>query len=361
MATPALAVGHRLQHLRIQQVLAVGDTATVYRAFDTDSQRVVVVKEYRPGALCQRTASGQVLPLSPPLAAAYAQGLQAFVNEADLLMALQHPALVPLLRCWRQDGTAYQVMPLLEGDTLHQWLAGLGTPPSEVWLRQLLAPLMDALQALHQRGGHHGNVSLRNIWLQFDNRAGSYLGHAPRPLLLGFGAAGRACSRTTQPGAAAGDNGFAPVEQADGAITVRQGAWTDVYGLCAVMYAAVAGRPPPPSLARMVQDDMVSARKVGRGRYSPSFLAAIDAGLTVRPHERLQDIDGLRRRLDEEPAVGSAAPSHHPPAGQVEQAAAAHGDTAPRRRQHQRPMWLWPASVAALLLLVALVGALLRG
>ncbi len=371
-SSAALAVGRRLRDLQVQQLLATGSTTGVYRALDSRSKQTVVLKEYLPQALAQRLANGHVQPLAAHMAAAYHRGLQAFLNEARLLMAVQHPALVQVLRFWEQDGTAYLVMPLVEGATLQHWLAGLGTPPSEDWLRKLLAPLMQALQALHGHGGHHGDVSLQSIWLQFDNRADSYLEHEPRPLLLGFSAACRALASAQAGAAPALHSGYGPIEQSDNAITVRQGAWSDVYALCAVMYAAIAGRPPPPSLARLARDDMVSARKVGHGRYSPAFLDAIDAGLAVRPHERVQSIEALRQQLHE-PAAGfmasavSALAAANANAGVLGAAGTVRSKHRPlpalqaaRRNGSPVPHSLWPAAVGAVLLLLALVGALLR-
>ncbi len=368
---PALRPGQRLRALEVRQVLAAGGSTTVYGALDSLSGQPVVIKEYLPQMLALRLPDGQVQPRAPEVAALYGRGLQAFLNEARVLMNVDHPALVKVLQFWEQAGTAYQVLPRAQGSTLQQWLAGLGTPPSEIWLRELLAPLMQALEALHRQGAHHGDLSLQSIWLQFDNRADSYLGQKPRPLLLGFGAAGRALAPPSASAAAALPGGFGPVELLDGAITVRQGAWTDVYALCAVLYAAICGRPPPPSLARMARDDMVSARKVGHGRYSPSFLAAIDAGLAVRPQDRVQSVAALRQLLDE---PVSSFRAHSASALAAARAAVSVGRSAmtapmsladvpppPARNGAPMPSWAWSAALGALLLLLALLAAWVRG
>ena len=78
---------------------------------------------------------------------------------------------------------------------------------------------------------------------------------------------------------------------------MKQGAWTDVYALCAVLYAAITGRAPTPSVGRLMKDEMVPVSQSARGKYSAAFLAAIDHGLAVRPENRPQDINSLRTSL----------------------------------------------------------------
>jgi hypothetical protein len=62
-----------------------------------------------------------------------------------------------------------------------------------------------------------------------------------------------------------------------------------------------------PSISRLVRDDLVPAQVAARGRYSASFLAAIDAGLVVRPERRpqtLQDFrNGFNRSEPSEPDI----------------------------------------------------------
>jgi hypothetical protein len=48
----------------------------------------------------------------------------------------------------------------------------------------------------------------------------------------------------------------------------------------------------------MVHDELVPARKAGKGRYSDAFLAVLDKALSVKPEQRFRSIDELRRALD---------------------------------------------------------------
>jgi len=293
-----LPTGHRLQEFVVQRVLGMGGYSVVYLAHDTRLDRRVALKEYLPATLAQRISTGEVVHRLPRFAQAFDKGLQGFINEARMLGSFDHPSLVKVFRFWSENGTAYMVMPYYEGITLKKWLSDLGAAPSEAWLRQLATPLADALNALHTEQCFHRDVAPDNILMLYERRGASYLEQAPHPVLLDFGAARRVIGDETQNLTAILKSGYSPVEQYDGEVSLRQGSWTDVYALCAVLYTAVTGKAPGSSIARLVRDEMASASELGRGRYSESFLAAIDAGLSVRPEQRPQTMGELLRRFD---------------------------------------------------------------
>jgi hypothetical protein len=140
-------------------------------------------------------------------------------------------------------------------------------------------------------------------------------------VLLDFGAARRVIGDATQQLTAILKSGYSPAEQYEGAETKRQGPWTDVYALAAVLYAAIAGRTPPSAIGRVVNDTMVPAVRLGAGRYSEPFLAAIDAGLVVRPDQRPQSMAAFRAALTA--TAAPAAPAARPAAVAAPRAAAA--------------------------------------
>ncbi len=119
---------------------------------------------------------------------------------------------------------------------------------------------------LHQAHCYHRDISPDNILLLKDGR----------PLLLDFGSARRVIGDMTQALTVFLKPGYAPMEQYAEEPSMKQGPWTDLYALAAVVYFAITGRPPIPSVARIMSDTMVPAAKVGAGRYSPEFLRAID-------------------------------------------------------------------------------------
>ncbi len=282
-----LPVGTHLGEFEIQDLIGEGGFGIVYLAYDHSLERQVALKEYMPSGLATRTTRMAVSVRSQKKLDTFTAGLKSFINEARMLAQFDSPALVKVHSFWEGNGTAYMVMPYYEGMTLKQALHSHKIKPTEAWIRMLLADLFDAIEILHRAHCLHRDIAPDNILLLKDGR----------PLLLDFGAARRVIGDLTQCFTAILKPGFAPIEQYADIAGLRQGAWTDIYALAAVVYYLITGRAPPPSVARMVHDDLVPAREAGKGRYSEAFLATIDKALAVRPEQRFHSIDELRRAL----------------------------------------------------------------
>lgn len=355
----ALKVGTQLQEYVIERLLSSSGFSQVYLAIDTKLDRRVAIKEYLPALLAQRSASGDVGPRLPRFEQPYERGLLAFLAEARLLGSFDHPSLVKVFRHWPEHGTAYMAMAYCDGVTLRQWLADLGTPPSEAWLRAFVQPLLQGLQVLHAKDCFHRSIEPDNILMLYDRALGNYLEQRPQPVLLDFGAARRVVGDQAQNPTAILKSGYSPVEQydADGSGGMRQGPWTDIYALCAVLYTAVAGHAPRPAIGRVVRDDLVPARQVGQGRYGQVLLSAIDAGLAVMPQQRPASVQALEQLLNAAPGTATALPD---PAPHQDPALAARPTLLSENSPwlNRRPLWVWPALGGALLLLVAALAAL---
>jgi hypothetical protein len=196
-------------------------------------------------------------------------------------------------------------MPLYEGGTLKQALraraAASNETPDENWLRRLLVPLLDALELLHRADCLHRDISPDNILLVGGDRSDV------QPLLLDFGAARRVIGEQTQALTVILKPGFAPIEQYDEIPGMKQGPWTDLYALAAVVHFAITGRAPAPSVGRLVHDAHEPLAETARGRYSEAFLAAIDRALAPRPADRPQSVGEFRRMLSGNPPAASPA------------------------------------------------------
>jgi len=289
----ALPPGTRFGEFDILRVLGVGGFGVVYLANDYSLERQVALKEYMPASLAVRGEGPKITIRSKAHEKTYAMGLRSFVNEARLLAKFDHPALVKVYRFWEDNGTAYMVMPYLQGTTLRDKRKTMGAPPKEAWLRQILDPMLEALEQLHGEGIYHRDIAPDNIFLPISGGA---------PILLDFGAARQVISDRTQTLTAILKPSYAPIEQyAD--TGMRQGAWTDLYALGAVMHFLLFGAPPAPSTARAMQGDAVPIDQRRVPGVSPQFMSVIAWMLGVRPTDRPQSVAALRAVLRGEAEV----------------------------------------------------------
>lgn len=283
----ALAAGTRMYEFEITALLGKGGFGIVYLAYDHSLQRQVALKEFMPPALAVREPDGTVSARADAQIDTFRAGLRSFVNEAQLLARFDHPSLVKVHRFWEAKGTAYTVMPYYQGQTLKQTLSELGGPPEEAWLKDLLSPLLDAIDHIHRAQCFHRDIAPDNILIV----------EGGRPVLLDFGAARHVIGDMTHDFTAILKPGYAPVEQYDDMTCLRQGAWTDLYALACVVYFAVTGQAPRPSVTRLIRDDLEPLAKLATGRYSTEFLRGIDRAMAVRPEDRPQSVAEFRASI----------------------------------------------------------------
>ncbi len=150
-----------------------------------------------------------------------------------------------------------------------------------------------------------------------------------RPLLLDFGAARRVIGDMTQALTAILKPGYAPVEQYADMPGLKQGPWTDVYALAAVVHWMIMRKTPPPSVGRLFDDPYVPLAQSAAGRYSDAFLRAIDHALAVMPEKRTASIEAMRVEL-----FGGALPAGAPIAAPP--AAGTATQEVPRSQPHPR-------------------------
>ena len=162
------------------------------------------------------------------------QDLRRFQREAEACAQLRHPNLVGFRGAGSSQGRPYLVLEFLEGPTLAERLRQGPLETSAACA--LVASLARGLGAAHALGVLHRDVKPENVILV----------GGERPVLTDFGLArveGRALERLTKTGEVLGTPSYMAPEQADG--DPRQiDARTDVYGLGALLYVVLTGRPP---------------------------------------------------------------------------------------------------------------------
>ncbi|HJV86279.1 MAG TPA: serine/threonine-protein kinase [Noviherbaspirillum sp.] len=363
-----LAVGTRLAEFEIRSVIGEGGFGIVYLAFDHSLQRTVAIKEYMPALLAGRGKDDSVTIRAKQNQHTFEKGLKSFINEARLLAQFDHPALIKVYRFWEQNNTGYMAMRYYEGRTLKTILSENPAVITEAWLKSILAPVLEALEALYKVNILHRDISPDNIMVQNNGQA----------VLLDFGSARQIISDITQSLTVILKPGYAPVEQyADERFSddaaMMQGPWTDIYSLSAVIYLLITKSPPPVSVGRMIKDPIATLETGDYPGFSKPFLAAIDKGLHVQPQERPQSIDEFRRLLglatgarSQSQPSSQALPEKLPPhSATILARAEATNSAGPITSSGKSvpatpaPKAKWPWIAAALVLALAVTGGLL--
>jgi eukaryotic-like serine/threonine-protein kinase len=253
----ALAGRYDVAHL-----LGAGGMATVYLAQDLKHDRKVAIKVLRP-----------------ELAAVI--GAERFLREIKTIANLQHPHILGLIDSGEVNGTAYYVMPFVEGESLRERLNREKQLPISEALR-IATEVAGALDYAHRHGIIHRDIKPENILL-----------HDGSALVADFGIALAASnaggSRMTETGMSLGTPHYMSPEQAMGQreITAR----SDVYALGCVTYEMLIGDPPfTGSTAQAIVAKVMTADPapltVQRRSVSPTVEAAVLTALEKLPADR---------------------------------------------------------------------------
>ena len=244
--------------------IARGGMGVVYKARQMSLNRLVALKMILSGHL------------------ASASEVQRFRNEAEAVAQLDHPNIVPIYEVGEHEGHHYFSMKLVEGPNLASVAASRQSDPdrpeaefnpSAALLRDaatLLAKVARAVHYAHQRGILHRDIKPTNILI--DTRG--------EPQLTDFGLARliEKDSGLTQSLAVLGSANYMSPEQARGHARQLTTA-ADVYGLGAVLYEMLTGRPPcyaetfVETLRKVVEEEPVPPGKLVRELSSKSQIA----------------------------------------------------------------------------------------
>jgi serine/threonine-protein kinase len=195
--------------------IARGGMGVVYRARHRGLKRVVALK---------MILSGQM---------ASAQERERFRREAELAANLDHPHIVPIYEVDEDQGHCFFSMRLVDGGSLSKQAGRYMTDPAAA--ARLVSTLARAVHHAHGQGFLHCDLKPSNVLLD----------HHGTPYLTDFGLARRtgADSSLSGSGAILGTPSYMAPEQATGS-RASLGPATDVYGLGAILYELLTGRPP---------------------------------------------------------------------------------------------------------------------
>lgn len=259
----------------IERELGGGGMSRVFLAREARLARTVVVK---------------VLP--PQLAAGVS--VDRFEREIQLAARLQHPHIVPLLTAGSAGDLLYYIMPHIEGESLRARLAHDHELPVGETVR-ILRDVADALAYAHAHGIVHRDVKPDNVLLS-----------GKHALVTDFGVAKAVAESTgktalTSMGVALGTPAYMAPEQA--AADPNTDHRADLYGVGALAYEMLAGRPPftgtsPQAVlaAQVHQAPELLAQQ--RPSVPPALAAVVMRCLEKKPADRFQNAEELLTQLE---------------------------------------------------------------
>lgn len=192
-----------------------GGMGAVYRARDTELDRIVAIKTIAEG----RHATPDQR--------------ERFRAEARAIARLHHPNIIGIHAIGEHEGQPYLVLEYAAGGSLAGRLAEKPMTPREA--APLLETLARAVHAAHQAGVVHRDLKPSNILLTAEG--------IPRVSDFGLAKLMDADGCRTITGQVLGSPSFMAPEQVEGRAR-EVGPPADVYSLGSILYQALTGRPP---------------------------------------------------------------------------------------------------------------------
>jgi len=233
----------RIGQFVVVRRIAAGGMGVIYEGRDTLTQRRVALK---------RMLIKEQLP-----------SLQRVINEAQALARLSHPSIVTVYEIVTYHDSPVLVLEFVEGCTLDAWQNHRLLEARSA--ASLVRDLALAVDHAHARGVIHRDLKPSNVMLvghpsfptTGDQGGNAELPRKLEPKITDFGIARLADQGTmTQTGELLGTPSYMAPELTTGA-TEAVGPAVDIYGLGAILYELLTGRPPFTSVDPLVTLGMV--------------------------------------------------------------------------------------------------------
>lgn len=265
----------------IGRILYTDGEGVSYLAYDVQMSRPVVIREYLPLNLVTR--EGQDVMVNTGCGPKFKALRSDFVDLYSHLVDLKVLANIrQVYELFEEHNTVYAVCEYLEGRTLNEYLIDNAGELTWEEASVLFKPLLESMVVVNASGVIHRGICPEHIMVMADGTL----------KLLGFAiCSARSAGGLIEPRLA---DGYAAPEQYSR--MTPHGEWTDVYGLCAVLYKVLTGTQPPVSTSRAVNDNLVSLSELNST--VPGYVSrAVMKGLAYDYSERTRNVRELINTL----------------------------------------------------------------
>lgn len=270
---PLRRLGERGRY-HLEERIAAGAAATVWRAYDAHLDRSVAVKILHPHLVADIEMVGR------------------FERESRNAARLHHPNAIRIFDSDRIGDVVFLVMEYVDGPTLKQLIASHGAFPDWQTVAAIGEQIAAALGEAHRQGLIHRDIKPANILVTSDGVV----------KVVDFGIAKAltgASSDLTAEGTTVGTAAYIAPEQYSGAPVDER---VDIYALGMVLHECLSGRPafagdtPSATAAARLTRDVLPPRQI-RSDVDRKFDDIIVRTTRREPDDRYGDAELLARAL----------------------------------------------------------------
>ena len=286
---------------RVEEYLASGGFGNTYVVTNVQFNERMALKEFFVKGINHREGQTTVSVSNGANRDDFNSQLNKFKTEARRLRKLENENIVRVHDLFEENGTAYYVMDLIDGESLSARMKRLGRPLTEPEVMALLPQVLNALDDIHTQQIWHLDLKPGNIMVDRQGRA----------VLIDFGASKQMDASQTHPYSTSimpYTLRFAPPEQVDGNFKLI-GPWSDFYALGATLYNLLTrNQPPSPS---NIMDEGVDALQFPPS-VSDDMRQMIVWMMTTKPARRPQSVADIRQRIEQNASHDTVIHRHVP-------------------------------------------------
>lgn len=303
----------------VGKVISASGDGVTYIAWDNESRETVTVREFLPVENITRLQGQTEVIVNEDSRLVFYDSVREFLTlNRKLAMSRNLSALIPVIDIIEENNTAYAVSEYLETITLRDFLLKSRTGYLG-WdrVKTLMMPVLTTVASLHSMDIYHRGISPNTLVLGRDGKL----------RLTGFMISSARCLKTrVKPEMFPG---YAAIEQYHDVDDT--GAWTDVYGIAAVIYRALIGSTPAEASERITNDKLMIPPRFAEAL--PAYLvSALDHALTIEPGDRTATVDELREELSGSPSTMASNAIHEVREREVEAPTTTEDEVAERKR-----------------------------